>query len=175
MELQLIPGDARSVIRSAVDTVRPLAGDKGLALRLELANAPLPLVHDPARLRQVILNLVGNAVKYTDSGEVAVRAWRDDDRGEIWVVVADTGIGIPRERQARLFSTFAQLDGSYAKRRPGAGLGLSISKGLIERMGGTIVVESDGANRGTQVRISFPAHDDPGDVATTLAGAEEDA
>jgi signal transduction histidine kinase len=108
-------------------------------------------------MRQVMLNVVGNAVKFTDQGEVAIRAWRDADRGEVCVVVTDTGVGIPRDRQSRLFSKFAQMDGSYTRRRPGTGLGLAITKGLVERMGGAIVVESEGTNRGTHVRLTFPA------------------
>ncbi len=157
MELQLVPGDARPVLRSAAESVAVVAGSKGLALRVELPEGSLPVVHDAARLRQVVLNVIGNAVKFTDQGEIVLRAWRDADRGEVCVVVSDTGIGIPRERQSQLFTRFSRTDGSYAKRRPGTGLGLAITKGLVERMGGAIAVESDGLNRGTRVKISFPS------------------
>jgi signal transduction histidine kinase len=104
-----------------------------------------------------MLNLVGNAVKFTDEGEVGVRAWLDEAEGVIRVEVADTGIGIAAERKPGLFTEFSSHDGSYSSRRPGTGLGLAISKGLVERMGGSITVESDGVNRGTRVRIDFPA------------------
>jgi PAS domain S-box-containing protein len=157
IELRLAAGDARGAIRAAADSVRSVAGGKGLALRVELPEGELPVVHDESRMRQVMLNVVGNAVKFTDQGEVAIRAWRDADRDEVCVVVTDTGVGIPRERQSKLFSKFAQMDGSYSRRRPGTGLGLAITKGLVERMGGAIEVESEGTNRGTHVRLTFPA------------------
>jgi PAS domain S-box-containing protein len=157
LDLQIASGDGREALYAALESLRPVADGKGISLRAEIPASALSFRHDPARFRQVMLNLVGNAVKFTDQGEVSVRAWREETDGEIRVVVADTGIGIAPERQADLFTKFASHDGSYARRRPGTGLGLAISKGLVERMGGTITVESEGVNRGTSVRLSFPA------------------
>ncbi|HEY6572491.1 MAG TPA: ATP-binding protein, partial [Candidatus Eisenbacteria bacterium] len=156
LDLDLARGDGREAVRAAVAAVGPDAGGKGLSLRVELPESDLSFPHDAARFRQVMLNLIGNAVKFTDRGEISVRAWRDDDRDEVCVVVTDTGIGIPLDRQSQLFTKFASREESYARRRPGTGLGLVISKGLVERMGGSIAVESDGANRGTRVRLTFP-------------------
>ncbi len=174
LDLSVERGDGRDAVRAAVSTVAPDAGGKGLELRVDLPEGELVFRHDAARFRQVMLNLVGNAVKFTDRGEVSVRAWRDDDRAEVCVVVADTGIGIPLDRQSQLFTKFESREGSYARRRPGTGLGLAISKGLVEGMGGSITVESEGANRGTRVRLSFPVEGPPADplVAATAAGTQ---
>lgn len=161
LDLSVERGDGRDAVRAAVAAVTPEAGGKGLEMRLELPESELSFLHDAARFRQVMLNLVGNAVKFTDRGEVSVRAWRDDDRAEVCVVVADTGIGIPLDRQSQLFTKYASREGSFARRRPGTGLGLAISKGLVEAMGGSIAVESEGANRGTRVRLSFPVEGAP--------------
>ncbi|HET9950933.1 MAG TPA: ATP-binding protein [Candidatus Eisenbacteria bacterium] len=157
LDLQISSVDGREALYAAVEALSPVADEKGVSLRAEIAPTALSFQHDPGRFRQVMLNLVGNAVKFTDQGEVTVRAWHDDAEGGIHVVVADTGIGIAPERQPDLFTKFASYDGSYARRRPGTGLGLAISKGLVERMGGSITVESEGVNRGTRVRLVFPA------------------
>lgn len=157
LDLQISPVDGREALYAAVEALGPVADEKGLALRVEISPKTLSFPHDSGRFRQVMLNLVGNAVKFTDQGEVTVRAWHDEAEGEIRVVVTDTGIGIAPERQQDLFIKFASYDGSYARRRPGTGLGLAISKGLVERMGGSITVESEGVNRGTSVRLAFPA------------------
>jgi PAS domain S-box-containing protein len=168
LDLSIERGDGRDALRAAVEAIGPVADGKGLPLHIELPAKALSFPHDGARFRQVMLNLVGNAVKFTDRGEVSVRAWHDEDRDEICVVVTDTGIGIPLDRQSQLFTKYASHDGSYARRRPGTGLGLAISKGLVERMGGTIQVESEGAHRGTRVRLHFPV----AGPAPSEAGAE---
>ena len=172
LDLSVERGDGRDAVRAAVSTVAPDAGGKGLELRVELPEGELLFPHDAARFRQVMLNLVGNAVKFTDRGEVSVRAWRDDDRAEVCVVVTDTGIGIPLDRQSLLFTKFASRDGSFARRRPGTGLGLAISKGLVEGMGGSITIESEGANRGTRVRLSFPVECPPTAPLVAATAAE---
>lgn len=155
-ELQHVSGDLRLPIQAAVESVGPLAAGKRLKLLIDLPVEPLVVALDPARMRQVMLNVLGNAVKFTDKGEVRVRAWRDPDTEEARVIFEDTGIGITREQKMRLFTKFGQAGPSYHRRHTGTGLGLSITRVLVENMGGTITVESDGANCGTQVSLAFP-------------------
>ena len=103
------------------------------------------LIGDPGRLRQVLLNLIGNAVKFTEKGQVVVRVGGGPTEGEKWQFrfsVTDTGIGIPEEKQGMLFQSFTQLDASMARSYGGTGLGLAISKRIVEQMGGQIRVES---------------------------------
>ena len=157
LDLELRHGDGRDAMRAAVEAMAPVADGKGLTLQAEIPDDSLAFTHDSARFRQVLLNLVGNAVKFTDHGEVRLRAWKDDDGDAIHVLVSDTGVGIAPERQPQIFTKFASHDGSFARRTPGTGLGLAISKGLVERMGGSILVESEGVGSGTRVRLSFPA------------------
>ena len=103
------------------------------------------LIGDPERLKQVLLNLVGNAVKFTHQGEITIRAARQRDRASPSALVfsiADTGIGIPEDKQDLIFESFTQADSSVARRYRGTGLGLSISRELVSVMGGRIWVES---------------------------------
>ncbi|HET9251362.1 MAG TPA: ATP-binding protein [Candidatus Eisenbacteria bacterium] len=155
--LQLAWGDLRPAIEGACAAVMPLARSKGLRLEMDLPADPLEAAVDPARLRQVLLNVLGNAVKFTDNGTVRVRAWHDAQSQETRIRVEDTGIGIGSEVMPRLFTKFAQADPSYHRRHRGTGLGLAISRVLAENMGGTIRVASDGPGRGTRVDLAFPA------------------
>ncbi|HYD98332.1 MAG TPA: ATP-binding protein [Alphaproteobacteria bacterium] len=134
------------------------AAAKSVAVRHEIApGVPAALRGDPTRLRQVLSNLVSNAVKFTEAGEVLVAAdalpegtgWR------LRLTVRDTGIGIPAELQPRLFLPFVQADGSTTRRYGGTGLGLSISRLLVEAMGGTIAIES-AAGRGSAFTVDIP-------------------
>jgi signal transduction histidine kinase/post-segregation antitoxin (ccd killing protein)/HPt (histidine-containing phosphotransfer) domain-containing protein len=122
------------------------AREKGLALVWEIApNVPADLVGDPTRLRQVLINLLGNAIKFTESGEVALRVAPDADSSvptALRFTVSDTGIGIPSEKLGQVFEPFTQADSSTTRRFGGSGLGLTISKRLVELMGGRIWVES---------------------------------
>ncbi len=156
-ELHLVPGDLRQTAQAAVEAVRPLAAKKGLNLLVDIPIESLEIAHDPARMRQVLLNLLGNAVKFTDKGEVRIRAWRDAATEEARIAIEDTGVGIAPEHQARLFRKFSQVDSSYRRRHAGTGLGLVITQALVKNMGGTISVESEGLNRGTRVTLGFPA------------------
>jgi signal transduction histidine kinase len=156
-ELHLVPGDLRPAVTAAVEAVGPIAAKKGLNLKVDLPMEPLEVALDPNRMRQVMLNLLGNAVKFTDKGTVGIRAWRDPATEESRVTIEDTGIGIAPERQARLFTKFGQADISYNRRHTGTGLGLAITLALVRNMGGTIAVESEGLNRGTRVTLGFPA------------------
>ncbi len=121
---------------------RPLAEDKRIGLSLDAGSQLDAVSGDEHRLRQVLLNLVGNGLKFTESGGVSVRCWRlDGDR--VRFEVEDTGIGIAAADQTRLFASFSQVDSSISRRFGGTGLGLAISQRLIELMGGTIGVQSE--------------------------------
>jgi PAS domain S-box-containing protein len=157
LEVALEVQDATPTLVAAVDSLRPVADRKGVRLSAVAPPAPLEMQLDPARLRQILLNLLGNAIKFTDKGEVSVEASRQESPAEIRIVVRDTGIGIAKDDQAKLFVKFSQVDGSYKRRHQGAGLGLVITKSLVQRMGGRISMESDGVGHGTSVTLAFPA------------------
>jgi len=157
LELALEAGDAIPTIMAAVEALKPAAARKGIELTASVPEGALEMQLDPARLRQVLLNLLGNAIKFTDKGEVSVQASSRENPDEIRIVVRDTGIGIAKKDQARLFVKFSQVDGSFKRRHQGAGLGLVITKSLVQRMGGTISMESDGLGLGTCVALTFPA------------------
>ena len=136
-----------SVVAGVVDTLRPIARSRGLALQATIEpEVPAFLRGDAHRLRQVLLNLVGNAVKFTWRGSVKVRVLREADQGwgaRLRFEVEDTGVGIPKEAQPRLFTRFSQADSSVSREYGGTGLGLSICKRLVELMGGAIGVDSE--------------------------------
>ena len=131
-------------LEKVIEMVAARAQEKGLALVCEIApNVSTELVGDPTRLRQVLLNLLGNAVKFTESGEVSLRVTREADTTTLRFTVSDTGIGIPGAKLAQVFERFTQADSSTTRRFGGSGLGLTISKRLVELMGGRIWVESE--------------------------------
>jgi two-component system sensor histidine kinase/response regulator len=146
LPLELIDFDLHDVLETAVDLVILEAHKKGLEVVLSVApGLPHLLRGDPVRLRQVVVNLVNNAVKFTPRGEVHIRAETvpaEDSRAVVRVSVSDTGIGIPEDKTQRLFRSFSQADSSTTRQYGGTGLGLSISKNLVEMMGGAIGVES---------------------------------
>jgi signal transduction histidine kinase/CheY-like chemotaxis protein len=146
LELECLPFDLRQIVEQVTDIMAQRAAAKGLELLLYVTpEMPAALRGDPTRLRQVLVNLIGNAVKFTQRGEVAVsfEVLRDfGDRVEIMCTVADTGIGIPGGKLDQIFQAFVQADGSVTRRFGGTGLGLPISKQLVELMGGMIWVES---------------------------------
>jgi len=145
MELREAPFDVAPVLEGAVDVVAQLAREKGLSL-YTFVDPQIPRVlGDGDRLKQVLLNLVGNAVKFTDRGEIFVRAYglaSDAGRASVRFEVSDTGIGIVSELLPQLFEPFVQADSSSSRRFQGSGLGLSISKHLVELMGGQIGVDT---------------------------------
>jgi two-component system, sensor histidine kinase len=147
----------RTVMQDVIDTVQVTAEDKGLSLALDVTpGVPDRLVGDALRLRQVLVNLIGNAIKFTQSGEIRMRVdIASELPGEVCLhfAVIDTGIGIPRDKQELVFEAFAQADGTSARRFGGTGLGLSISARLVELMGGDIWVESE-VGRGSAFRFT---------------------
>jgi len=146
MELVLLPFEIAAVLTDVESFLRVEAAQKGLEFRTEVdAAVPKLVCGDAVRLRQILLNLAGNSVKFTDRGGVRMHVALDADTLEQVVLrftVTDSGIGIAKEDLARLFDSFVQVDNSPARRHGGTGLGLAISKQLVELMGGSIGVES---------------------------------
>jgi PAS domain S-box-containing protein len=147
LDLDSAPFDLRECVESALELVAAGALKKGLDIAYDLdPEAPGALVGDVTRLRQILINLLNNAVKFTEHGEVVVTVTAErldsDDRHRVHFAVRDTGIGIPEDRMDRLFESFSQLDPSTTRRYGGTGLGLAISKRLADLMGGTMWVES---------------------------------
>ena len=146
MEIEAVPVLLPELIAGVVELLTPKAREKGIGIGHFVApDLEQPLLGDPTRLRQILLNLTANAVKFTEAGEIAVEALvreRSDTGVTLTLEVSDTGIGIPEEAREHLFAKFVQGDGSIARRYGGTGLGLAISKELAELMGGTIAVDS---------------------------------
>jgi two-component system, sensor histidine kinase and response regulator len=156
MELEAIDFDLRRTIENAVDTLALKAYEKGLELACHIRpGVPTSLIGDPGRLRQVLVNLVGNSIKFTDAGEVVIRVEmkakpmeagptenKPGDSVQLHFMVSDTGIGIAQDKLDSIFNSFEQADGSTTRRYGGTGLGLSISRQLVGLMGGKICVES---------------------------------
>jgi TMAO reductase system sensor TorS len=147
LQLEAVAFNVRMCVQEAMRLLDWRAQEKGLKLCCELdSSVPEHILGDPVRLRQVLLNLVGNAVKFTEQGSVVVTASARESGGggiELHFEVRDTGIGIPTAKQSTIFEAFAQADGSMTRRFGGTGLGLTISSRLISLMGGAISVESE--------------------------------
>jgi len=147
IELDPVEFNLRDTLDEAVRSIALRAHEKDLEMICEVApEVPETIVGDPARLRQIVLNLIGNAIKFTERGEVTLHAGVEESGGGqalLHFVVADTGIGIPREKQASIFAPFTQADTSTTRRYGGTGLGLTISVRLVELMQGRIWVESE--------------------------------
>jgi two-component system, sensor histidine kinase len=144
MEVETIDFEILRMIEPVRSQMAPLAMERHLTLRFELDNVP-PLKGDPTKLRQILTNLIANAIKFTSQGAVTVTAvWQSTgaESGICRFEVRDTGIGIPAEKQAPLFDAFSQADTSTTRRYGGSGLGLAICKRLVEALGGTLGVES---------------------------------
>ncbi|MDR3536777.1 MAG: ATP-binding protein [Acetobacteraceae bacterium] len=142
VELEAIPFNLTETLEAAICLLKPRAAEKGLALHCSLApDVDREVMGDPFRLRQVLLNLLGNAVKFTEQGSVELTAAAAAD-GAVRIAVADTGIGMSQETQARLFQKFTQADSSITRRFGGSGLGLAITRELVTLMGGQIDVKS---------------------------------
>ncbi|MEK9142639.1 MAG: ATP-binding protein, partial [Nitrospirota bacterium] len=146
LQLEAIPFEVRRTIQEAVDLAMSEAQKKHLKLSWHIANdIPAYLLGDPTRLRQIIVNLVGNAVKFTEQGGIDVAVSLESQQGELYglsVMVRDTGIGISPEAQAYIFAAFSQADGSTTRKYGGTGLGLAIVKQLVTLMGGHIEIQS---------------------------------
>jgi CheY-like chemotaxis protein len=161
LELEQVEFNVRECVEGALDLLAPKCAEKGLDLLYEIRDGvPGAVTADPTRLRQVLVNLIGNAVKFTERGEVVVSLRAEpaqaDGRVEMAFAVRDTGIGIPPEGLTRLFRSFSQVDTSTTRKFGGTGLGLVISKRLAEMMGGRMWVESE-VGRGSTFHFTILA------------------
>ena len=166
-ELAHAPFDPGREIRTVVGLFQPQAAEKAIALTYEGDGVPMSVMGDAGAFRQVVSNLVGNAVKFTDEGSVAVHLAGTASGGAaaLVVTVADTGPGIPKDQRVRIFERFAQVDGSSTRAKGGSGLGLAISQGLAGLMGGAIrVVDRPGPGSTFELRLAC-------DVAETAMAA----
>jgi two-component system sensor histidine kinase/response regulator len=147
LDFEIIDFNLRDVLEHAVEGLSLRAHGKGLELACHvLPDVPEAVRGDPTRLRQIVVNLVGNAIKFTSVGEVVLRVDSTEqmpDEVELHFAVADTGLGVPLEKQRTIFEPFTQADGSTTRKYGGTGLGLTISSRLVEKMGGRIWVESE--------------------------------
>jgi two-component system sensor histidine kinase/response regulator len=157
IELEPIRFNLRDSIGDTVSSLALHAHKKGLELAYQISpDIPDGVIGDPGRLRQILVNLISNAIKFTEKGEVTIDITKEsqtEDEMTLRFSVTDTGIGIPKEKHELIFDTFAQVDSSIARRHGGTGLGLAISKQLVELMGGRIWVESK-AGKGSKFRFT---------------------
>jgi GAF domain-containing protein/anti-sigma regulatory factor (Ser/Thr protein kinase) len=153
LELELSDYSVQDIAQTVRSTLEALAADKKLAFKVEMATELPPGHGDGRRLTQVLINLVGNAIKFTDAGGVAIKA--EANNGSFYVSVHDTGPGISAADQAKLFQEFQQADNAITKKKGGTGLGLAISKRIIEMHGGRIWVESQ-AGQGSTFAFTLP-------------------
>jgi PAS domain S-box-containing protein len=171
LTVETIDFDLRYVVDETLRPLAPRAHEKGLELAYHLSpDVPSTVAGDPARLRQVLVNLVSNAVKFTEKGEVVLRVaqeGRTGDRVLVHFTVSDTGIGIAAEKQAAIFDPFTQADTSTTRRFGGSGLGLAIASQLTALMEGRIWVDSE-PGRGSSFHVVLPLEERPASMASTL-------
>ncbi len=159
MEMELGEVDLKSLFEEVYSLAQVQAQKKKLKLSFVYENHPSPRAYaDSGKLRQAMVNLVGNAIKFTDKGEIVVKARVQEEKGNILIQVEDTGVGIPPKMQEKLFEKFRQADGSSTRRHGGTGLGLTITENLVEMMGGMIKLESPGEEKGTKVSFTVPIY-----------------
>ena len=158
MDLRLEEFSLQQTIESAVSVIEPLAQKKGLAIEVSIESGLDPVRLDPGKTKQILYNLMSNAVKFTDAGRITISAARGTRAGGwVEVVVADTGIGIRADDQKRIFREFEQVDGAHSRRYEGTGLGLSLTRRLVELQGGSIRLESE-FGRGSRFIVRLPAN-----------------
>ncbi|WP_413200610.1 ATP-binding protein [Nostoc piscinale] len=156
-----VPMDLRQTLLEVINIQSVNVQQKGLQLKTTLGDEPIPVKADAAKLRQVLINIIGNATKFTDEGSIAIAAIieHNNSHSQVIVSVTDTGLGIEPSQQHKLFRPFVRIDGGSTRKFDGTGLGLAISRNLIELMGGSISLESPGLNQGTTVKITLPIID----------------
>ncbi|MDB5571346.1 MAG: hypothetical protein JWN93_2529 [Hyphomicrobiales bacterium] len=162
LDLVEAPYDVVALVEGVAELLAPRAQDKGLSIAAHVASdVPRRLVGDSARIRQVLLNLAGNSIKFTDRGGVGIRIRRD---GRLIFEVEDTGPGIAEEHRAAIFEDFEQVDGSLTRRHEGSGLGLAISRGIATRMGGSVTLARSGPD-GSVFALEVPLRPAAPDIA----------
>jgi signal transduction histidine kinase len=157
LKLDISDYSLNNVVASVQAVIEPLAADKKLDFKIEIAPSLPQGRGDERRLTQVLLNLVGNAIKFTDQGEVSIKA--DASNGSFNVSVRDTGPGISEADQAKLFQEFQQADNSITRKKGGTGLGLAISKRIVEMHGGEVRIESV-VGQGSTFSFTLPVRAD---------------
>jgi len=158
------PFNPEDILAAARGVFEHICSRKGLSLDIRPeAGLPAALIGDEARIRQIVFNLVGNAVKFTRQGSVVLEAWHRAGQGaapsRLFISVSDSGVGIPEAKLGGIFDRFSQADASYTRQFEGAGLGLAIVRRIVEALGGTLCIESE-AGEGTTVVLSLPAQVD---------------
>ncbi|MEH2288171.1 sensor histidine kinase [Nostoc sp.] len=155
------PIDLRQLLLEVINLQSVNVQQKGLQLKCELASKVIPIKADAGKLKQVLINVIGNATKFTDTGSITIATEIQSSSGKSQVVIAvkDTGIGIDPTQQHKLFRPFVMVNGTTTRQFEGTGLGLAISRNLIELMGGSITLESAGLHQGTTLKITLPLID----------------
>ncbi|MBI5361953.1 MAG: response regulator [Planctomycetes bacterium] len=167
MTIERVPVDVRRLADDVVELERVRAERRGITLELEVATrVPRTMACDPLRLRQILMNLAGNAIKFTDKGGVRIVLTADERERRVVFAVSDSGIGMTPEQVARLFQPFTQADGSMSRRFGGTGLGLTISRRLANMLGGDITVAAE-FGRGSTFRVELPI--DPAETIEWVA------
>jgi signal transduction histidine kinase len=158
LRVQLERADLRVIVAQAIETVEADVGLAGRQLSIEMPDTPVWLQADPARLEQVIVNLLSNAAKYTDlGGEISI--WMHMRAGEAIIRVRDSGVGIAPDALPRIFDLFEQADEADPRSRSGLGVGLAVVRTLLELHGGSVVAASAGTGRGSEFTVRLPRHD----------------
>jgi PAS domain S-box-containing protein len=172
VQLHLRQVNVATLLGATVDTLRPAAEAKSIQVRLDTGADVAPILADPNRLQQVFWNLLSNAIKFTPaSGEVAIQLSVDDDH--LQIQVKDSGMGITPDFLPHVFDYFRQADGSSTRSQGGLGLGLAITRRLVELHGGMITVDSPGLNQGTTFTVSLPQRMTPPNNETPIAQAAQ--
>ena len=171
LTLDVVETNVHALLAKVTDLLRSRAEEKGLTLDCDVAgDVPLRLLVDPVRLRQIVTNLVGNAVKFTERGRVPIQAWLLAETplgATVRIAVADTGIGIAPDRHDAIFESFTQADGSSTRRFGGTGLGLTICRDLVRLMGGEIQLDSE-PGAGSEFRVVLFLEKPIADSASSL-------
>jgi len=175
LNLEITPVDPGAVFDEVYTVTHVQAAQKGIRLAFEPpADHALRVRGDFGKVKQILINLVGNSLKFTPKGSITVRAVPHPDLGHCMFEVADTGIGIPPDRQKVIFEKFMQADGSTTRKYGGTGLGLAITRSLVELMGGIIGVQSEGQGKGTRMYFSLPVWNEEEEEGAAEEGTHED-
>ncbi|MBI5709291.1 MAG: response regulator [Candidatus Eisenbacteria bacterium] len=174
LSLEIASVDVSQLFDEVYTVTHVQAAQKGIELRFQPPeDRALTVRGDFGKIKQILINLVGNSLKFTPKGSITVRATAKADLGHYMFEIVDTGIGIPADRQKLIFEKFTQGDGSTTRKYGGTGLGLAITRSLVELMGGIIGVQSDGEGRGTRMYFSLPVWNSSDEEAPADDGATD--